>query len=117
MGPVDESKRDELITAPAPATAADLLAPPVKKASAADRIRDAVRGKPFEALPEVLVGDVLALVAAVPDEKQTATTLILAKAAAEAVRGMKPGLAAIRTFHPQAGDLASLLETAGVLAQ
>jgi len=101
----------------AEAKVSDLLAPPAKKPSPAERLKDAIRGKPPEALPEVLAGDVLALVASIPDERQTEVTLVLAKAAAETVKGLKPGLAAVRTCHPQAGDLAALLEAAGVHAQ
>lgn len=88
-----------------------------KEPSAADRVIEAIRGKPARSLPAVLASDVLALVAAVPDEKQTEVTLSLAKGSAAAVRGLLPSQAGGIIVHPQAGDLAKLLEAAGVHAQ
>ena len=93
---------------------ADATATPTE--TPATRIAAAIRGVPAHALPEVRAADVLELVKLVPVEKQSDVVQALAKGSTEAVAGLLPHRAAVVTCHPQAGDLARLLEASGVHA-
>lgn len=88
-----------------------------KQETPASRVAAKVKGLAPHALAEVLAADVLALAAAVPDPARTPATAALARGAATAVKGLPDHLAAERTVHCRAGDLAALLEVAGGDAQ
>lgn len=81
------------------------------------RIRAVIAGKAAHAIPPVLAQDVLVLTTAVPEDKQTEVTRALHQGATTTVSGLSPMAAGQRVFHPQAGDLAQLVEIVGGNAQ
>jgi hypothetical protein len=84
-----------------------------KHETPAGRITAAITDLKPHAIPPVLAKDVLAVIASIPEHKQSKVSLALAKGCTGAIQGLPEHEAGEKLVHIQAGDLRTLLEAAG----